>query len=126
MTTSPHSEQDRLARGLAALREGRYFDAHEEWEKVWQRASGAERRCLQGLIQLAAAGVHLRKGRTGPAARLLDLAIAKLQDTPEDFLGIPAGALLTRARTLRSGLAAGTIPAESVSLFSPPLPRRTA
>lgn len=93
---------------------------------VWRRASGAERRRLQGLIQLAAAGVHLRAGRTGPAARLLDLAIAKLDDTPEDLLGIPSGALLAQARSLRSSLAAGTMPADSGNLFSLPQPRRTA
>ena len=69
LTAPLPSDGDLLARGLAALCEGRFFEAHEEWEQVWRRTSGTERRRLQGLIQLAAAGVHLRKGRPGPAMK---------------------------------------------------------
>ena len=90
------------------------------------RASGLERRRLQGLIQLAAAGVHLGRGRPGPAKNLLALGIEKLDNAPEDFLGIPAGELLTRARSLQAVLAAGEVPAEVAGLFKVPAPRRTA
>lgn len=57
---------------------GRFFEAHEEWERLWLRAAGQERLFLQGLIQLAAACVHFEKGRQAPAARLLVLARTKL------------------------------------------------
>lgn len=93
---------------------------------VWLRASGLERRWLQGLIQLAAAGVHLRKGRPGPAKSLLGLGIEKLENAPEDFLGIPAATLLARARVLRTDLTEGHVPADPAKLFSSPEPRRTA
>ena len=42
---------------------GFYWEAHEEWERLW-RASGAETmvgRFLKGLIKLAAAGVKVRE-----------------------------------------------------------------
>jgi predicted metal-dependent hydrolase len=109
-----------------ALCEGRYFEAHEEWEGVWLQASGPERRQLQGLIQLAAAGVHLRRGRPGPAKELLSKGIEKLDNAPEDLLGLPAAALLVLARSLQSELAADGMPAELASLFRLPEPRRTA
>jgi uncharacterized protein len=120
------SDPARLARGLAAFREGRFFEAHEEWEAVWLRASGAERRHLQGLIQVAAACVHLRKGRPGPAGRLLALALEKLEDAPGDLRGLPAAALLARARELASELAAGASAVDPERFFSPPDSPRTA
>lgn len=90
------------------------------------RAAGLERRRLQGLIQLAAAGVHLGRGRPGPAKNLLALGIEKLENAPEDFHGIPAAELLTRARSLQADLAAGGFPVEVAGLFRIPAPRRTA
>jgi predicted metal-dependent hydrolase len=92
---------------------------------VWLRDSGPERRRLQGLIQLAAAGVHLRKGRPGPARSLLALGIDKLENAPEDFRGIPAAALLSLARSLLSDLAADRVPADPSILFRLPEPRKT-
>jgi hypothetical protein len=120
------SDGELLAHGLVELCDGRFFEAHEDWERVWQHASGTERRRLQGLIQLAAAGVHLRKGRLGPAKKLLGLGIEKLGHAPEDFFGIPAAALLLVARSLQSDLAAGRVPEDLATLFRLPEPRRTA
>lgn len=62
---------------------GRFFEAHEEWERLWLGAAGQERLFLQGLIQLAAACVHFEKGRPAPAARLLVLARTKLSSVVE-------------------------------------------
>lgn len=120
------SDADRLARGLAALETGRFFEAHEEWEVVWLRSSGPERRHLQGFIQVAAACVHLDRGRSGPARRLLCLALEKLEDAPVDLRGLPAATLLARARGLAAALAAGPPAPDPARLFSPPGPPRTA
>ena len=80
-------------RGLEAFRAGRYFEAHEEWERLWREASGEDRRFLQGLIQLAAALVHLERGRTAPAARLLSLSREKLAPFRDGFGGLALGRL---------------------------------
>ncbi|MCE7959839.1 MAG: DUF309 domain-containing protein [Acidobacteria bacterium ACB2] len=87
--------------GAQAAREGDLFAAHEEWEVLWRAASGDERALLQALIQVAAAGLHLRAGREGPARRLLASAHARLEPVPESFWGVDV-------RGLRSALAAGT------------------
>lgn len=120
------SDADRLARGIAAFGTGKFFEAHEEWEAVWRRSSGAERRHLQGFIQVAAACVHLERGRTGPAKRLLGLAFEKLEDVPADVRGIPAATLLARARGLATALAAEPEAPDPARFFSPPGPPRTA
>ncbi len=49
--------------GLDFFNLGFYWEAHEEWEKLW-RVSGADTtvgRFLKGLIKLAAAGVKVRE-----------------------------------------------------------------
>jgi hypothetical protein len=49
--------------GLDYFNQGFYWEAHEEWEKLW-RVSGADTivgRFLKGLIKLAAAGVKVRE-----------------------------------------------------------------
>jgi hypothetical protein len=73
-------------RGRDFFNRGRFFEAHEEWEKLWLRAHGARRLFLQGLIQIAA-GCHKayeRRDRKGCAA----LVGAGLEKISRD--GLPA------------------------------------
>ena len=81
------------ARGLHEFRVGRYFEAHEEWERLWKTASGDDRLFLQGLIQLAAGLVHLERRRPAPALRLLRLAREKLARFPDLHGGLPLDSL---------------------------------
>ncbi|MGP6088981.1 DUF309 domain-containing protein [Antarctobacter jejuensis] len=55
---------------------GYYWEAHEVWEAVWMAApaNSAERHLVQGMIQLANAGLKRRMGRTRAAERLDDMA----------------------------------------------------
>ncbi len=62
---------------------GRYFDAHEELEAFWMKASGDEKILLQGLIQIAA-GLHRLKldaKKKDGAFYLLDRGREKLLKT---------------------------------------------
>jgi predicted metal-dependent hydrolase len=74
-------------KGLEEFRAGRYFEAHEEWELLWKDSAGDEKVFLQGLIQLAAARVHIGRGNPAPASRLLALAKEKL----DRFEGVQEG-----------------------------------
>lgn len=58
-------------RGAAHFNAGEYFEAHEAWEEVWMAAAEPRRSFYQGLIQLAAGGVKLRRGQPGAAVKLL-------------------------------------------------------
>jgi hypothetical protein len=80
---------------------------------------------VQGLIQVAAACVHLRHLRAAPAARLLALAVAKLADAPDELGGVPAAALRETARDVLSDLERGSMPPDWERLFRPPAPRGT-
>ena len=68
----------RLGEGRTAFNQGEFFLAHEIWEEVWHQITGPERTAVQGLIQVAAGCHHLRGGRRGPAAALLEKGAAKL------------------------------------------------
>lgn len=75
--------RDAFARADALGAEGRFFDAHEELEAFWMKASGDEKVLLQGLIQVAA-GLHrlsLDPKKPAGAFYLLDRGLAKLRRT---------------------------------------------
>ena len=82
-----------FASGLAEFRAGRFFEAHEEWERLWKDREGDDKLFLQGLIQLAAACVHVGRGSAVPAQRLLALAKEKLDRFGENEGGIDLGFL---------------------------------
>ncbi|HEX7528574.1 MAG TPA: DUF309 domain-containing protein [Thermoanaerobaculia bacterium] len=77
-----------FVKGLEEFRAGRFFEAHEEWELLWKDSSGDDRVFLQGLIQVAAARLHLGRGNPASAARLLALAKEKLDRFEGDQAGI--------------------------------------
>ncbi len=62
--------------GWRLLAAGYYWEAHEAWEPVWQRATpnSRERLLVQATIQLANALLKRRTGRDRAAVRLLDHA----------------------------------------------------
>jgi predicted metal-dependent hydrolase len=73
------SERPELGLGRAAFNRGEYFLAHELWEETWREMTDArQRRCVQGLIQIAAAFHHLQKRRIRPATGLLRKGLEKL------------------------------------------------
>jgi hypothetical protein len=82
-----------FVKGLVEFRAGRFFEAHEEWELLWKTSTGDDRVFLQGLIQLAAARVHIGRGNPAPAARLLALAKEKLDRFEGDQSGIEVESL---------------------------------
>jgi predicted metal-dependent hydrolase len=84
-TSAPASARDeRIRRGVELFNGHEFWHAHEAWEEVWLRAEGDEKQFLQGLIQLAAAYHHVKRG-TSPrgAVRLFDAALRRLQPFPE-------------------------------------------
>lgn len=62
--------------GLAFLRDGYFWEAHEVLEPVWMAcpAGSPDRALVQALIQLANAGLKRRMGRDRAVMRLLQMA----------------------------------------------------
>ncbi|MFI5197940.1 MAG: DUF309 domain-containing protein [Thermoanaerobaculia bacterium] len=90
------AESPLFVKGLAEFRAGRFFEAHEEWEVLWKESKGEDTLFLQGLIQLAAACVHIGRGNAPPAKRLLALAKEKLDRFGEQEGRIDLGFLRRR------------------------------
>jgi len=79
--------------GVALFNSGAFFDAHEELEDLWRASAGAEKRFLQGLIQIAVGFHHLSTGNTIGARSLLQRGAEKLGGLPPRHAGIELAAL---------------------------------
>lgn len=84
--------------GVDLYHAGEYWHAHEAWEAAWLAAPTGLHGFYQGLIQLTAAFVHLRRGQYPGAVRLLAAAIEKLAAYPADCMGLDVASLLAAAR----------------------------
>lgn len=61
--------------GFTLFERGYFWEAHEVWEPVWMALpDGADKQLVQGLIQLANAGLKRAMGRDQAARRILTRA----------------------------------------------------
>lgn len=97
---------DELYRALEEFNDGYYFESHETLEDLWMVTPLPERTLFQGIIQLAAAYVHLARGEVPGALKLLDAAVAKLRRFEPEHLGIDVSAMAEAAARVRTQLAA--------------------
>jgi len=65
-----------------------FWEAHESWEELWLVAESDLDQFLQGLIQVAAAYHHLKRGTFKGGVRLFDAGLARLAKFPPRFCGI--------------------------------------
>lgn len=101
------SDED-FVRGERLYADGKFWDAHEAWELLWNRETDPARRDLvQGLI-LVAAALHklLVMKRPDRAPDMIDRAIAKLAPLPAAFEGLDVAALIEHAGAWGRGVAA--------------------
>ena len=75
----------------------RFFEAHEVLEALWRRENGTPKPFYQGLIQIAAAFVHLQKGTPAGAPPLYQKAFSHLEPFLPSFSGLDLNVLLTAA-----------------------------
>jgi predicted metal-dependent hydrolase len=122
--TFPLRDEPLFRAGLDEFRAARFFEAHEEWERLWMTRAGDEKLFLQALIQLAAACVHLTRGNAGPGIRLLSLAGEKLVRFGDDYAGVRVDFLGRGIVTAQEQLRAGTVTATRCGRRHPrPRPR---
>lgn len=67
-----------LLAGCDEFNSALFFECHERFEEIWQLESGPVRDLYKGLIQVAAAFVHLQRGKFIGGERLLRTALAYL------------------------------------------------
>ena len=93
-----------LLAGAAQYNDGYFFEAHETLEELWMQSPWPIRRFLQGLIQLAAAFVHLVRHEYPGTVRLLGHAVEKLHDFAPRYMDIDVEALIAGASSAREAL----------------------
>lgn len=107
---APRNEGGRLSKpdfvthfraGLDHFNAREFWEAHESWETIWLEAESEVHRFLQGMIQLAAAYHHIKRGTFPGGLRLFDAALEKLADFPQRWCGIDRTSLEEAARRHR-------------------------
>lgn len=75
--------------GVRLFNEREFWHAHEAWEELWLEEDDDDRVLFyQGLIQLAAAYHHMKRGTFPGAVRLFDASLQKLERFSPDFCGL--------------------------------------
>lgn len=110
MTRRPNEPTPAFApaflRGVAHFNAREFWEAHEAWEELWLASESDLVEFLQGMIQLAAAYHHVRRGTLRGAVRLFDAALRRLDSFPLRFCGIDRSRADEAARRHRSWAAA--------------------
>ncbi|MEW6056790.1 MAG: DUF309 domain-containing protein [Bdellovibrionota bacterium] len=73
-----------LSQGQTLFNREEFFEAHEIWEQLWLLEQGRDRTFVQGLIQVAAHFVHLRKANWSGAKSMVTLAKEKFLMPPSN------------------------------------------
>ena len=79
------NDQGFFAKGLELFNAGCFFECHEAWETVWRVSESREKIFIQGLIQVAAALVHIQRGNPRGALALYRKARDKLASPPPKY-----------------------------------------
>ena len=98
-----------LERGLELIRDGAYFEAHEELEDEWRTAPAAERDFLQGLVHVAVAWLHAERGNRNGCGRQLAKAERRLGGYRPRHRGVGVDAILDDVATARAIVESGSL-----------------
>lgn len=91
-----------LQLGIDLFNAGRHFDSHEAWEAAWIPSERPLRFFYQGLIQVAAAFVHLTRKEYPGTEKLLREALAKLERFRPDCLGVEVERLINETTAVQT------------------------
>jgi len=99
------SDKETLVRlGADLYNAAHFWHAHEAWEAVWLEEEASLRDLYQGLIQVAAAFVHVMRNEYPGSVRLLDAGIGRLAPYGDAKEGVELAAFVAGARRAREAL----------------------
>src|SRR5688572_5613425 len=98
-----------LREGLQLIRDGAYFEAHEELEDEWRDAPASERDFLQGLVHVAVAWLHAERGNRNGCERQLVKAERRLDGYRPRHRGVDVDAILDDVAAAREVAATGSL-----------------
>jgi uncharacterized protein len=96
-------------RGLEAMREQRYFEAHEELEEAWRAAASEERDFFQGLVHVAVAWYQAGRGRPVATASQLEKAARRLGPFAPAYREVDVADVLAQVEAARTRVATGSL-----------------
>ena len=96
-------------RGLAEIRAGRYFEAHEELEVAWRAAAAEERDFFQGLVHVAVAWYQAARGRPVATGRQLEKAARRLAPFAPAHRGVDVAGVLAQVEAAQKRVAGGSL-----------------
>ncbi|MGE0058430.1 MAG: DUF309 domain-containing protein [Dehalococcoidia bacterium] len=94
------SHEQLLQLGADRFNAKQFFEAHEAWEEVWLDSARELRHFYQGLIQVAAAFVHLQRNEYPGTVKLLHEGLRKIEAYPPVTLGVDLAALAKASRVI--------------------------
>jgi len=100
---------DELRSGLALIRAGRFFEAHEELELAWRDAEPGERDFYQGLVHVAVAWYQAGRGNAVGAGRQLEKAARRLGTFAPEHRGLDVADVLAQVEQARARVARGSL-----------------
>ena len=100
---------EEFAQGVELIRQGRYFEAHEELELVWRAADADERDFYQGLVHVAVAWYQAGRGRPVATASQLDKATRRLAAFAPAHRGVDVTSVLAQVETARGVVRGGSL-----------------
>jgi uncharacterized protein len=98
-----------LEEGLALIRSGAYFEAHEALEDEWRDAPAEERDFLQGLVHVAVAWLHAERANRNGCERQLEKARRRLGPYAPTHRGVDIATVLDDVEQARATVAAGEL-----------------
>ena len=116
-----HSVEENHELARAAVRDARYFPAHEAWETAWKQARGTgDEEFFKGLSQMGAGYVHLQRGNAHGAITLLTRAAGRVERYPDSHRGVATAALTARMRSDAELVRSGNLVPGADATFEPP------
>lgn len=92
--------------GIRLFNAGRYWHAHEQWEKCWLAANGNDAIFYKAIIQAAAALVKWRQGNSRGLMRNWTKSRQRLAMLPDRYNGLDLAALRRQLDMICAGTSA--------------------
>lgn len=85
--------------GIDLFNEGKFWESHEEWEKIWTESTGTDRLFYQALIQTAAALVHVqRQSEHRGLETVWNAALVKFAEVPSPCRSLDVNGFVDRMK----------------------------
>lgn len=98
--------------GIALIRDGSYFEAHEELELAWRAAEAEERAFFQGLVHVAVAWYQAGRGNRVGCERQLEKASRRLTPYAPAHRGVDVASVLEQVERARAIVSEGSLELE--------------